>query len=171
MPDLHKRIVTALVVGAVLGWFLTAFVFYPPHAHWNDGLTLGDVATWFAAFFTCAAVVVALAFGLRQMFRDAAAEKELRSAIANALIVDLVTIRDFLITNQKQLNAAKDGINDRDLKNWLRRVQWLTLPSFDAYREVLPKLGLHVAPHVIEAYGVYSPGSHRKWYCYNGEYP
>jgi len=154
MPDLHKRIVEALIAGAVLGWFLTAFVFYPPHAHWNDGLKLGDVATWFSALGTIAAVIVALAFGLRQMTREEAAAKELRSAIANALVVDLLTIRDLLRSNMLQWNASQTSMDDMTLKNWLRRVEWLTLPSFEAYREALPKLGPAAAPHVIEAYGI-----------------
>ncbi|MBD8898365.1 hypothetical protein [Rhodanobacter sp. DHG33] len=139
---------------AFLGVFVTCFLFYPPHAKWNEGLHLGDVATWFSAIGTIAAVVVALSAGFSQRRKDDLAMAELRSSIANALIVDLLTIRSLLTASHLQWGHDGSHLSDQELHNVLRRVQWLNMPSFEAYRESLPKLGAGVAPYVIEAYGV-----------------
>lgn len=154
MTRMQRVAVCFALFGVVLGWFLTAFVFYPPHARWNEGLKLGDVATWFSALATFAAVVVALYFGLRQVIREREAENRLCGVIANAFLVDLWTIRGFLKECQNEWWKAGESISDRDLKNMLTRFRWLTLPSFDVYKDVLPKLGAGVAPYVIEAYGL-----------------
>src|SRR5215469_7012179 len=60
MPDLHKKLLIAAFLGMLLGWFIFAFVFYPPHEHWNDDLKVGDVATWLGAVATASAAVVAM---------------------------------------------------------------------------------------------------------------
>lgn len=75
MSDQDKRIVAAALAGALLGGFFTVFVIYPPHAHWNDDLKLGDVATWLSAFATVAAVIAALNGSKRAI----QAERELRA--------------------------------------------------------------------------------------------
>lgn len=150
----HKVAVGFALIGFFFGWLLTAFFFFPPHSRWNEGLGIGDVATWFSAFGTIAAVVVALCFGLRQILRERDAERQLLHALANTLLVDLWTIRLFLNECQNQWGKAGESISDIDLKNTLARFRWLTLPSFDAYREVLPKLGGGIAPYVIETYGL-----------------
>jgi hypothetical protein len=154
MTRIQKVAVCFALLGVVLGWFLTAFVFYPPHARWNEGLGLGDVATWFSAVATFGAVAVALYFGLRQIIREREAERQLRGAIANALLVDLWTIRDLLVASQLKFLAEGENISDDELRNTLNRYRWLQLPSFDNYREQLPKLGADVAPYVVEAYGL-----------------
>lgn len=60
MPGLHKKVLVAVIGGVILGWFLTAFIFYPPHVGWSSELKIGDLATWFAAAGTAFATVVAL---------------------------------------------------------------------------------------------------------------
>lgn len=138
----------------LLGVFVTCFLFYPPHAKWNEGLHLGDAASWFSAIGTFAAVVVALSAGFSQRRKDESALAELRSSIANALLVDLQTIRELLTASRLQWGLDGSHLSDQELHNMLRRVQWLNMPSFEAYRESLPKLGAGLAPYVIEAYGV-----------------
>ena len=133
MTRVQKVAVCFALLGVVLGWFLTVFVFYPPHARWDEGLDLGDVATWFSAFATVGAAVVALYFELRQIIREREAERQLRGAIANALLVDLWTIRNLLIASQLKFWAEGESISDGELSNTLNRYRWLQLPSFDNY--------------------------------------
>ena len=76
MPDLHKKVLLALAVGVVLGWILTAFVFYPPAPGWAMKEHWGDVATWTAA--SAAGVAAAATF-----YAARVALKASRDATAN----------------------------------------------------------------------------------------
>ena len=60
MTDLQKTAVFSALGGIVLGWFLTAFVFYPPHPGWAMTEHWGDVATWVSGIATLLAVCVAI---------------------------------------------------------------------------------------------------------------
>ena len=60
MTRIHRVAVWFALLGVVLGWLLTAFVFYPPYPGWFAKDRWGDVATWVAGLATFLAAVIAL---------------------------------------------------------------------------------------------------------------
>lgn len=148
MSDLHKKVLTALIGGVILGWFLTAFVFYPPHAGWSSELGVGDLATWFAA-----AGSVAAAFAARAAARDAlrisneAAQREAnrfaRQAEVNAahIFTELVLVHDFAevvlpfasALASRQLGEEQTDSHAKSLtdaaKHWEMLVTRIDIPS------------------------------------------
>jgi hypothetical protein len=60
VPASHRALLFAAAGGFLAGVFSFAFFFYPPHASWDSGMKLGDVATWLGALATFLAVGSAL---------------------------------------------------------------------------------------------------------------
>lgn len=76
MTDIHKAQVIATLVGVLLGCFLMAFIFYPPHPGWGMKEHWGDWATWFGALGSSSAAAVALFISGRDQRRRDAERKE-----------------------------------------------------------------------------------------------
>lgn len=113
MPDLHKKVLLGVASGVVLGWFFTAFLFYPPHRDWGTGTHWGDVATWFSGTATLLAVCAAIGIPMWQEARRRREQEghQARSAeiLAIELIELLVRMRIALIDRRSILKAAVDG--------------------------------------------------------------
>lgn len=105
MSELQQKVVLAVVVGGVLGWFLTAFVFYPPHSGWAEHLEMGNVADWLVAVATGAAAYIALWIALRDG-RRIAQEQNARARLAMATLYNPMLGIDTLLEH-----AEKDALS------------------------------------------------------------
>ena len=114
MPDLHKKVLVAVTVGAVLGWFLTAFVFYPPHSNWDEKLKFGDIGTWIGAFATFVAAFTALKISRDQATREEQRFKRRAEVHAAYLVSDLGLLYKQLEVVQRFARAVKPSIEDDD---------------------------------------------------------
>jgi hypothetical protein len=153
MPVQHRKLIVAVACGVVIGWFVTAFVFYPPSPGWGKKVAWSlNVTDWFTAIGTVGAASAAVWLGLAEQRRRKRTRNEVRNALAHALLTDIVVVRQVLWTQALRWPAECQLIDFRN--NSLQTLAALPIPNIQSYVGLLPKLGPEVAPYVIEAYGV-----------------
>lgn len=116
---------------------------------YTDGWTIAT------AIGTIGATLSALGIALWQGIREKYAAKEIRRAIAPALIDDLASAHKLLDVVQSLASEIHDVrvANQTRIHNILRLVHTLNAPAFDRFVDLLPKLGTSTAPKVIAVYG------------------
>jgi hypothetical protein len=133
MPDIHKKVLLAVIGGMILGWFLSAFVFYPPQCGWwahspssqveaktsiaapnNEGFwikTMDPGNFWIAlsALATTGAVIVALIVP----FRLDASQNKRRRAVARAALPSMLAEVEANISRASEAAKYAKHILDR----------------------------------------------------------
>ena len=120
-PIVGKLCSWPTVVGFIAGAFIVAFVVYPPHVGWGDGMKWGDVATWFGSIMSGGAAIAAwyaarsalklarLPVDQQESFRKAKSR-----AISAAILQELAAARAITASAQDRLPGLKEE-RDRDL--------------------------------------------------------
>ena len=115
----------------------------------SDGWTIA------AALGTIAATISALGIALWQGLRDRIAAREIRRAIAPALIDDLATVVQLMEAIQALAADVYEvrAVNGARVSEVLRLAATLRAPAFDRFKVMLPRLGASTAPKIVAIYG------------------
>jgi hypothetical protein len=157
MADIHKASIKAASAGAILGWFLTAFVFYPPHSGWGMGVHWGDVATWFAGAGTFAAAIAALWIAGTDRRERKQQKTELASTAGEFLYCDLQWMlihANLLQTNAIRLaNLSNGEPYSRDVEHSIFCIEQIRAITARTDLERMSLLPAHVCGPLARAMG------------------
>ncbi|MET0331308.1 MAG: hypothetical protein ABW154_07750 [Dyella sp.] len=107
-----------------------------------------------SALGTIGATAVALFFGFFQWFKDRARQRDVRAALARALVADLDAWRDVVATHMSDFDNEdnKPLQSEPWLKAWVHELQDPTMPTHKHFHMMFPDLGRTVSTTVVHAY-------------------